>query len=150
MSITIDGSRWVTSPTSQTEIHNTPASGYDPRPASFQSFTRTWLPGNQVEISFEMPIQLRRAHPKVKGHSGKVAVTRGPLVYCLESVDNLKEDIFTARLDPSSLTPVFDNSLLGGIIRIEGKTTTGAPLTFIPYFLWGNRGPSQMTVWVNT
>lgn len=41
-------------------------------------------------------------------------------------------------------------TLLDGIIRIQGRTTEGKPLTFIPYFLWGNRGPSQMTVWVNT
>jgi DUF1680 family protein len=37
---------------------------------------------------------------------------------------------------------------LGGIVVIHGRTTVGKPLKFIPYFLWGNRGPSQMTVWV--
>ena len=42
------------------------------------------------------------------------------------------------------------NTLLDGIIRIQATTTEGKPLTFIPYFLWGNRGSSKMTVWVNT
>jgi len=58
-------------------------------------------------------------------------------------------DLFTVRLDPASLSSVFDQEMLDGINRIEGKTLDGKPLTFIPYFLWGNRGPSQMTVWVN-
>ena len=96
-----------------------------------------------------MPIQMRRTHPKVKGHAGKVALTRGPLVYCLESVDNPEVDIFTAQLDPSSLRDEFFPDLLGGTVAIHGRTTDGAPLKFIPYFLWANRGESQMTVWAN-
>jgi DUF1680 family protein len=97
-----------------------------------------------------MSIQTRHAHPKVKGHAGKIAVTRGPLVYCLESVDNLGVDIFTARLDPVSLVEKFVPDLLGGCVVIHGKTTDGKALKFIPYFLWANRGESQMTVWVNS
>ncbi len=96
-----------------------------------------------------MSIKLRRAHSKVKGHSGKVAITRGPLVYCLESVDNPDMDIFTAQLDSSTLRDEYIPHLLGGIVVIHGKTTDGKPLKFIPYFLWANRGESQMTVWVN-
>ena len=129
---------------------DSPASGYDPRLAASVSISHPWAAGDEIEISFDMPVRLLRAHPKVKGHAGKVAVTRGPLVYCLEDVDNPGIDIFTARLDPVSLAPVFDASLLDGVTRIEGKTTEGKPLIFIPYFLWGNRGPSQMTVWVNS
>ena len=97
-----------------------------------------------------MSTQLRCAHPKVKGHAGKVTVTRGPLVYCLESVDNPAIDIFTAQLNPSSLRDEFIPDLLGGCVVIHGKTTDGEPLKFIPYFLWANRGDSQMTVWVNS
>jgi DUF1680 family protein len=96
-----------------------------------------------------MPIQLRRAHPKVKGHADKVTVTRGPLVYCLESTDHPNVDIFNVKVDTASLRPIFDPSLLGGIMKIEGKSQDGQSLTFIPYFLWGNRGESTMTVWVN-
>ena len=96
-----------------------------------------------------MSIKLRRAHPKVKGHAGKAAITRGPLVYCLESVDNPEIDIFAARLDPSSLHDEHVHGLLSGCVVIYGRTTDGEPLKFIPYFLWANRGESQMTVWVN-
>jgi DUF1680 family protein len=86
----------------------------------------------------------------VKGHAGKVALTRGPLVYCLESVDNPGLDIFAVQLDPASLHDEFVPNLLGGIVVIHGKTMDGKPLKFIPYFLWANRGESQMTVWVHS
>jgi uncharacterized protein len=121
------------------------ASGCDPRRSVFQQVALH----DCLDLAFEMPVVLRRAHPNVKGHHGKAAVSRGPLVYCLESSDNPQVDIFTARLDPASLNPAPAPDLLGGIIKLEGQTTEGMPLTFIPYYLWGNRGPSQMTVWVN-
>ncbi len=66
----------------------TTASGYDPRLARYETICRMWSPeSDPVEFEFDMSIRLRQADPKVKGHEGKVAVTRGPLVYCLESVD---------------------------------------------------------------
>lgn len=127
------------------------ASGYDPRKADYQIINRVWSPdGETLELNFDMSIHLRRAHHKVKGHHRKVAITRGPLVYCLESVDNPNVDNFTAQLDPSSLSDEFLPDLLGGCVVIHGKTTNGMPLKFIPYFLWANRGESQMMVWVNS
>lgn len=126
------------------------ALGYDPQLAVFQTIRYPWSPDDVIQVAFDAPIRLRRAHPKVKGHQGKVAVTRGPLVYCLEDVDNPEVDLFTTALDPDSLEALPDGSLLGGIVTIKGQTRAGQPLTFIPYFLWGNRGPSQMTVWVAT
>lgn len=126
------------------------AQGFDPRRSRFLPVARIWNANDEVSLTFDMPITLRAAHPKVKGHRGKVALTRGPLVYCLESVDNPDVDLFDARITPSSLEPVFDESVLGGIMKVEGKSLDGQALTFIPYHLWGNRGPSQMTVWVNS
>ena len=126
------------------------ASGIDPRNAIDETFNRLWSSeGETLQFNYDMSIKLRRAHPKVKGHAGKVAVTRGPLVYCLESLDNPDVDIFLAPLDPSSLRDEFIPDLLGGCVVIYGKTIEGKPLKFIPYFLWANRGESQMTVWVN-
>ncbi len=126
------------------------ASGYDPRLAEYQTIRRSWNPkGETLEFSFDTSLQLRRAHPKVKGHASKVALTRGPLVYCLESIDNPDLDIFTAQLNPSSLRDEFVPDLLGGCVVIHAKTIDGKRLKFIPYFLWANRGESQMTVWVN-
>ncbi len=126
------------------------AGGYDPRPARFLPIRRAWSAGDMVEIAFDLGITLRHASPKVKGHLDKAAVTRGPLVYCLESVDNPGLDLFTCRLDPASLRVDPAPDLLGGIQALRATTVDGYPLTFIPYALWANRGPSQMTVWVKT
>ncbi|MCI0556593.1 MAG: glycoside hydrolase family 127 protein, partial [Anaerolineae bacterium] len=126
------------------------ASGYDPRFSWFTSLNRTWSPGDILEFNFDMSIKLRRAHPKVKGHTGNVAITRGQLVYCLESVDNPDVDIFTIQLDPSTLSEELVPDLLSGCVVIHGNAIDGKPLKFIPYFLWANRGASQMTVWVNS
>jgi DUF1680 family protein len=132
------------------DLSETTASGFDPRAAIYETIDRLWpTAGETLEFNFDMSIKLQRSHPKVKGHAGKAAVTRGPLVYCLESVDNPGIDIFTALFDPSSLRDEFAPDLLGGCVVIQAKTTDGKPLKFIPYFLWGNRGESQMTVWIN-
>ena len=126
------------------------ASGIDPRNAAYQTTHRAWSSdGESLEFNFDMSIKLRRAHPKVRGHAGKVAVTRGPLVYCLESLDNPGVDICSVHLDPSSLRDEFVPDLLGGCVVIHAQTVDSQPLKFIPYFLWANRGESQMTVWVH-
>ncbi|MDQ3007437.1 MAG: glycoside hydrolase family 127 protein [Chloroflexota bacterium] len=139
---------WVVSTPSD---KSSTASGYDPREANYEAIRRVWTPEVEtLDFNFDMTIRLRRAHPKVKGHAGKVNVTRGPLVYCLESVDNPDVDIFTVHLDPDSLRAEFIPDLLGGCVIIHAKTMDGTPLKFIPYFLWANRGESQMTVWVNS
>lgn len=126
------------------------ASGVNPAQAEYEAVARGWSKdGETVEFDFGTSIQLREAHPKVKGHAGKVAVTRGPLVYCLESVDNPGVDVFSAQVDASSLRDEFVPDLLGGCVVIHAKAKDGRPLKFIPYFLWANRGESQMTVWVD-
>jgi DUF1680 family protein len=126
------------------------ASGYDPRTSRFWTIQRTWTPGDVVEIDFNMSIHVHRAHPKVKGHKDKVTISHGPVVYCLESVDNPNLDIFNVQLDLSSLEYHFNPDLFGGTNVITATSTESKALILIPYHLWGNRGPSQMTVLVNT
>jgi len=125
-----------------------PASGYAPQRATYLPLARTWSPGDTVEIEFQMPVAVRRAHQRVRSARGKVALTRGPLVYCLESVDNPGLDLFQARIDPASLQAEFVPDLSGGIWVLKGRTAEGKAFTAIPYALWANRGESQMTVWV--
>ena len=117
------------------------AGGFDPRPARFFPIRRTWSAGDSIEISFDLAVTLRCASPRVKGHLGKVAVTRGPLVYCLESVDNPGVDLFTCRLDTASLRVDPAPDLLGGIQVLRATTVDGCPLTFIPYVLVGQPRP---------
>ena len=150
----INGQPYPIEPHLQSESKEAPASGYDPRQAWFLPVRRVWSPGDVLEVEFEMPVKFRRTSHHLHSHKNKVALTRGPLVYCLESVDNPKVEIFSTRLNPSSIIDdtscvTFLPTLLGGTKVITGKTTDGKALTFIPYFLWANRGESQMAVWIN-
>jgi DUF1680 family protein len=125
-----------------------PASGYSPYQAHYVLISRTWLPGDMVQIEFAMPITAHRSHPKVRSSRGKVALTRGPLVYCLESIDNLNLDLFKTKIDLSTLRDEYSPALLGGVRVLRGETVRREAFTAIPYFCWANRGESQMTVWV--
>jgi hypothetical protein len=98
-----------------------------------------------VELRLGMPIRLHRQDERVGGCGGMVALSRGPLVYCLESIDNAL-DIFAAEVRPDSFVPIRDEALLGGVCKIQARAGDGETLTFIPYMLWANRGPSRMTV----
>ncbi len=126
------------------------ASGFDPRLAQFIPVLRKWSPGDVVDLEFEMPVMVRQASKHVHGHNGKVSLSRGPLVYCLESNDNVGIDIFNARIDPNSIRVEYSPALLGGILIVRGITTDGKEFNAIPYQMWANRGESQMTVWINT
>ncbi len=121
------------------------ACGYTPHAARTLTVTRVWTRGDVLELKLDMPLRLHRQHPKVPRCGGMYALSRGPLVYCLESIDN-PGDILQARVQQDSLVAVEDPTLLGGIHTVAGRSHTGVPLTFLPYMLWGNRGASQMTV----
>ncbi len=124
------------------------ASGYSPFRSHYVRLARTWSAGDTVELEFPMQIGVLRSHPKVKSGSGKVTLTRGPLVYCVESVDNPGVDIFDLKADLSTLRAEFDPKHLDGVWVIRGKTTTGASFSASPYYCWANRGKAQMTVMV--
>ncbi len=122
--------------------------GYDPRASAFIPIKREWRGRTKLRISIEMPIRVLRPHPNAKGLHGRVAVSRGPLLYCLESPDNPGVDLFNTPIDANSLRYKYRSGLLGGTGVIFGQSTDGQALTFIPYHLWGNRGESQMNTWV--
>lgn len=128
--------------------HEPTATGYDPRRAAFIPFSLEGGGRYRVELNLDMPVRILRPHPKVKALRGKAAVSRGPVVYCLESCDNAGVDIFDDAVDTGSLQYEYREDLLGSTGVINGRTTNGKPVRFIPYSLWGNRGASMMTVWV--
>jgi uncharacterized protein len=119
------------------------ACGYSPHAAAWARITRTWQPGDELEIEFSLPIRTHQQHRRVPQVGGMAALSRGPLVYCLESLDN-SGDIFNTHVNPDGLEAVWRHDLLGGTMVLQG-----GELTFIPYLLWGNRGRSQMTMFVN-
>lgn len=129
---------------------------------------RDWSTGDTVELRLEMPVTRVHSHPLVRSNIGKVALQRGPLVYCLEQADN-GEHLHELVLPKSAeLTARREEGQLGSIVTIQAKARRldetkwiGAlysqaelpPLkqttaTFIPYYAWANRGEGEMAVWV--
>ncbi|MBN2499305.1 MAG: glycoside hydrolase family 127 protein [Anaerolineales bacterium] len=124
------------------------ASGYSPYDAFYLPVRRVWQKGDVLSLEFDLPIWARRTDPRVASTTGKVALTRGPLVYCLEDVDNPGLDIHTAEIKLDTLSVQEGEGDLAGVPLIMGQTADGQPFTALPYYLWGNRGPSEMTVYV--
>lgn len=139
-------------------------------PATYATIRRVWQPGTRIELKLPMPHQLVESHPLVEESRNHLAVKRGPIVYCLESIDLTPQ---TSLLDirvPSDvqLQPRFDADLLNGVTVLEGTLTSRAAgnwngklyrnfqraeatptrVTLIPYYAWSNRGPSEMSVWI--
>jgi len=125
-----------------------------PEDDGYVHLSRRWCPGDTVALTLPMPVHRVYAHEKVEADRGKVALMRGPIVYCLEGVDHPDVDLFTLSLPrAATLTAEHRPDLLGGVTVLQGKATAAAEtpvsLTAIPYYAWQNRGRSPMTVWVN-
>ena len=90
---------------------------------------RTWTAGDQVRLDLPLPVRFLRPHSRVRSWRGQIALARGPLVYCLESVDNPGLDLFGARLDATTLHAKERPDLLDGVWAVTGQTTGGAPVT---------------------
>jgi len=109
----------------------------------FLRIHRQWKKGDTVALTLPMPIRRVLANDLVTEDRGKAAIQRGPIVYCLEAVDNGgKTSGLTLPLD-AALTHAFKADLLGGVDVIGGPSVTA-----IPYFAWANRGRGEMTVWI--
>jgi len=109
---------------------------------------RYWDPGDVIELDLPMPIRRIEAHPKVQADIGRVAIQRGPIVYCFEEVDN-PEGVANIVLpkDPK-FTAKHRGDLLGGVTVIEGVDRGGRKITAVPYYAWDHREPGDMAVWV--
>ena len=126
----------------------------------FATIERTWRAGDTIELDLPMPIRRIIAHPQVKADQDKVALQRGPIVYCLEWADNADGALNRVIPDDARLTAEHRPDLLNGVTVITGRaqvakrTVGGAvvsaaakPFTAIPYCAWAHRGRGQMTVW---
>ena len=124
-----------------------------PRDDGYVHLQRNWQAGDVVELDLPMPVQRVYAHDQVKDDQGKVALMRGPLVYCLEAVDQPGVNISRLALpQQSELLATHRADLLGGVTVLAGNALTddGKPvtLTAVPYYAWQNRQPGAMTVWI--
>jgi DUF1680 family protein len=115
----------------------------------FARLHRKWKNGDVIELNLPLPIRRIVAHDRVEKNVGKVALQRGPLVYCLEGIDNEGQVLNKHLPDDMSFEVVFRPELLGGINVITGKSTEGdVRLVAIPYYAWSHRGIGEMTVWI--
>ncbi len=145
------------------------------KPGAYVEITRTWAVGDSVCISLPMPVRQIVAHPYALENTGRVALMRGPLLYCLESVDHPNVDLRDVVVpEPEALDSAFRKDLLGGVQIIEGEgqvtppvdswqtalyrparsvnPPSQAPLSLmaIPYFAWANREVGAMQVWLRS
>lgn len=108
---------------------------------------RKWQTGDEITLAMDMPIEIVRVDPRVKENIGKRSIQSGPLVYCVEEVDNpsFNEIILSSNTQFNS---IFTPSVLHGVKTI--KAVTGdKTATFIPYYAWDNRDAGQMKVWID-
>ena len=121
---------------------------------------RRWKKGDRVDIHFDMEPRTVKANSKVEADRGRIAVERGPLVYCAEWPDN-DFDILSIIMNRHPTFEVVDRpDLLCGITQLRTNaqtlsyddrgrlTTTDVALTLIPYYAWAHRGSGAMAVWL--
>lgn len=109
---------------------------------------KKWKSGDQIVLDMDMPVEKVSADPRVRQNTGKRALQRGPLVYCLEETDNTKDFADLALTASSSFEVKDEPDKLGGIRSIKA-TSDGQTLHFIPYYAWDNREAGKMKVWVD-
>ena len=144
-------------------------------PGEYLPISRRWSSGDVIHLQMEMPVQILQANPRVADDTGRVALQRGPLVYCMEELDqpegialsNLAVDL--RRKAETQFQSERKNDLLGGVVVLrhagiaydrplsehtlysrygDDKTRTRpVALTFIPYYAWSNREQTSMQVW---
>lgn len=132
----------------------------------YARLARQWKPGDLVELDLPMPVERIESHPRVQANRGRVALQRGPIVYCLEGVDHggHVRNILLPR--GAELRAEWRSELLGGVTVLRGRGVTfdvpawedelyrASPqgreieLTAIPYYAWDNREPGEMVVWL--
>ena len=144
----------------------------DAAPGTYLEVNRRWTQGDVFSLSLPMPVRKLSSHPQVTTNQGRMALARGPLVYCIEAVDHPNIDLSDISLDRlNDVHARRDRDLLGGVTVLRttgerlpepsGETAQGpaarsdqndelekVPITAIPYYAWGNRGSGAMQVWI--
>ncbi|WP_162340176.1 glycoside hydrolase family 127 protein [Cyclobacterium salsum] len=117
---------------------------------------RTWQPGDQITLSFPMEARAVIGHPEIEDTNGKVALVRGPLVYCMEEVDNPDyfRDKENHRIHYKTLESAFERDLLEGVVAVTTRASNAKneylDLTYVPYHRWANRANGKMQVWARS
>jgi DUF1680 family protein len=154
---------WCPTPTASVNGESVEIAAHDRQ--GYLHLEREWQAGDVVTLDFPMSVQRVRAHPHVNHDVGCVALQRGPLVLCVEEIDNGDQLSLLRLPKDAKLTEGFDAELLGGTIVIEGEAERLQPVNdelyssaepevtlttikAVPYCLWNNRGEGEMRVWI--
>jgi DUF1680 family protein len=145
-------------------------------PGTYVQVQRAWQPGDVIELDLPMPVRRVTSHPYVTENAGRVALMRGPLLYCLEGIDHPGIDVRDVVLPADAvLSPDFEPDLLGGVIVLRGSAGLMLPdvgwtdrlyraadrsrerpanravnICAVPYYAWANRETGAMRVWLRT
>ncbi|MHC4744098.1 MAG: glycoside hydrolase family 127 protein, partial [Planctomycetota bacterium] len=126
----------------------------------FATIDHTWRRGDKVELHLPMPLRYNVARDEVKANRNRLAITRGPLVYCAEQADNGDKKVQRFYIDKPAdageiLTKIVKDGLLKGIsiASVPGREVTedgerAATIKMIPYYAWNNRGEDSMIIWI--
>jgi DUF1680 family protein len=133
----------------------------------YLKLTRIWKNGSSIELQLPMPVRRVQAHPELRANAGKVAIMRGPVVYCLEEADNSDKLADLVLEEDPGFTAEYDKKLLDGVVLLKGNAfrrdaakydgelyrelefqKIPVRFTAVPYYAWNNRGEGEMTVWV--
>jgi DUF1680 family protein len=142
-------------------------------PGTYVELRRRWRRGDRVELLLDMPVRALASHPHLLENTGRVALMRGPLLYCLEGQDHPAHALLDLELDlRQPVRAEWQPTLLGGVVVLRGRAEgcepeeawrgalyrpasapsadRGAPveLTAVPYFAWANRAAGPMQVWL--
>ncbi|MFZ6013931.1 MAG: glycoside hydrolase family 127 protein, partial [Bacteroidota bacterium] len=127
----------------------------------YAALSRKWKRGDVVQVKLPMEIQQIVSHEKVQNNIGKIALQRGPLVYCAEWTDNQGLVSNLILPEKSSFSSEFSRDLLNGVVIIKSEaiavavdsvnnkiTSQEQPFIAIPYYAWAHRGKGEMSVWI--
>ena len=142
-------------------------------PGSYMEIRHLWRPGDKIALHLPMPVRRVECHPYVAENAGRVALMRGPLLYCVEQADNRDVDLRDLVLNGTEPTVRFEPDLLGGVTVLQAEARSAPPaaawedrlyrtvhprerdtqthptrVTLVPYYAWANREPGAMRVWL--
>ncbi len=114
---------------------------------------REWTPGDEIKLDLPMPVRKVIAHEKVRADRRKMALQRGPIVYCAEAVDHSGRVRNLYVDNDAEFHATFHPELLEGVCVVHGKarrkdSNAEVKFTAIPYYAWAHRGIGEMTVWI--
>ena len=122
--------------------------------------TKTWKKGDVINLELPMNVQKIISNEKVEGNIGKVALQRGPILYCAESTDNFGLTSNLIIPSTSNFKTDYKSDMLNGIVVLTGDavaisvdseknsvSTKPQTLTVIPYYAWAHRGKGEMMIW---